>query len=160
MRQIHLKCPYCSTEGYIPVDRVRKFVNPDRVKEPVSLPCGPCAAARANQSLPRLPKNHRFWNWFDRVTRYSLVAKIIVAMMPLTLALVLIGFMTSVTQRLGAYHADEVHLVLMILLFCEGLFLLGLLVNIPYDYSYDTVLNPAFKDLEVNAWHKREIGQL
>lgn len=81
-------------------------------------------------------------------------------MTPVTLALVVIGFVTDVTRRLAAYHTDEVHLILMILFFCEGMFLLGLLVNVPYDYSYDVVLNPAFRDLEVNAWHKREIGQL
>jgi hypothetical protein len=80
-------------------------------------------------------------------------------MIPLTLALVLIGFVTDLTQRLGAYHADEIHLGLMILVFCQGMFLLGLLINVPYDYNYDVILNPAFEDLKENAWHVEEINQ-
>ena len=159
MRQIHLKCPYCLKEGYMPLDRVKRFVNLNRVEEPVSLPCGACAAMRASQPGQGHQKG-RLWNWFDRLTRYSIIAKIVVAMIPLTTILVAIGFVTDVTHRLAAYHADAVHIVLMILLFCECLFLLGLIANIPYDYSYDVALNPAFKDLEANAWHKREIGQL
>jgi hypothetical protein len=159
MRQIHLKCPYCSKEGYVPFDKVRRFINHDQVKEPVSLPCAACAAMHANQPTQRLRKGGRFWNWFDRMTRCCIIAKVVVAMMPMTLALVVIGFMTDVTQRLGAYHADEVHLILMILFFCEDIFLLGLLTNIPYDYSYDVILNPAFEDLKENAWHVEEINQ-
>lgn len=159
MKQVHLKCPYCSKEGYVPLDKVRRFVNHNQVKEPVSLPCGACAAAYTNQSFPIPQRGNHLWNWFDRMTRYSIIAKIVVTMIPVTLALVLIGFVTDLTQTLGAYHADEIHLGLMILVFCQGMFLLGLLVNIPYDYSYDVALNPAFRDLEVNAWHKREINQ-
>jgi hypothetical protein len=113
----------------------------------------------AKQPAQRLQKEGRFWNWFDRMTRYSIIAKVVVAMMPMTLALVVIGFMTDVTQRFGAYHAGEIHLILMILFFCEGIFLLGLLTNIPYDYSYDVILNPAFEDLKENAWHVEEINQ-
>ncbi len=155
MRQIHLKCPYCSTEGYVPVDRVRKFVNPDRVKEPVSLPCGPCAAARVNQSLPQPPKNHRFWNWFDRVTRYSLVAKIIVAMTPMTAAVGAIGYKFNLIEN---YPVTA--FIIAILLFCEGMFLLGLFVDVPCGDDCNVISNPVFRDLEGNAWHKREIGQL
>ena len=160
MGQTRLKCPYCAREEHVPLNKVRRFVNHKQLKEPISLPCGACAVAYANQPLQRPQRGLRLWNWFNRVTRYSLIAKVIVAMTPVTLALVLIGFMTDVAHRLGAYHADEVHLILMILLFCEGMFVLGLLVDIPYDYSYDAILNPAFRDLEVNAWHKREINQL
>jgi len=110
-------------------------------------------------SLDSKERRNRLWMWFDRVTRYSLIPKIIVAMTPVTLALVLVGFLTKITERYGAYHADAVHLILMILLFCEGVFLIGLFLNIPYDYNYDVVANPAFKDLEENAWHEREIDQ-
>ena len=110
-------------------------------------------------NLDMKKRRNRLWMWFDRVTRYSLIPKIIVAMTPVTLALVLVGFMTNVTERYGAYHADAVHLILMILLFCEGVFLVGLFLNIPYDYNYDVIANPAFKDLEENAWHEREINQ-
>lgn len=88
------------------------------------------------------------------MTRYSIIAKIFVAMALVTLIVGAVGY---------KLHLIENHpvtaFIIMILLFCEGIFLLGLLVNIPYDYSYDVVLNPAFRDLEVNAWHKREINQ-
>jgi len=81
------------------------------------------------------------------------------AMTPVTLVLVLVGFMTNVTERYGAYRADTVHLILMILLFCEAMFLLGLFLDIPYTYDSDVVLNPAFRRWKGNAWHKREINQ-
>jgi len=154
MRQIHLKCPYCLKEGYMPLDIVKRFVNLKQVKEPVSLPCGACAAMRANQPGQRQRKGG-LWNWFDRLTRYSIIGKIVVAMIPVTATVGLIGYKMYIIENhpIAAF-------VIAILLFCESLFLLGLLVSIPYDYSYDVALNPAFKDLEANAWHKREIGQL
>ena len=155
MRQIHLKCPYCSKEGYVPLDMVQRFIHLNQVKEPVSLPCGACAALHANQATQRPLKGRRLWNWFDRLTHRSIIAKVIVAMIPVTATICVVGY----TNHLIENH-PVIAFIIAILLFCEGLFLLGLLVNVPYDYGYDVVLNPAFKDLEVNAWHKREIGQL
>lgn len=154
MRRILLKCPYCSKEGYV-FDRVKRFINLNQVKESVSLPCGACATAYTNQSSPRPRRGNRLWNWFDRMTRYSNIAKIVVAMTPLTLMVGAVGYKTKLIE-----NHPVTAFVIAILLFCEGLFLLGLLVNVPWDYSYDIALNPAFRDLEANAWHRREIGQL
>lgn len=89
------------------------------------------------------------------MTRYSNIAKIVVAMTPLTLMVGAVGYKTKLIE-----NHPVTAFVIAILLFCEGLFLLGLLVNVPWDYSYDIALNPAFRDLEANAWHRREIGQL
>lgn len=154
MRQIHLKCPYCLKEGNVPIDKVKRFVNLNRVEEPVSLPCGACAAMRASQPGQGQERS-RLWNWFDRVTRYSIIAKIVVAMIPMTALVGIVGYKMNVIE-----NHPVVAFVIMILLFCEGLFTLGLLIDIPYDYSYDVVLNPAFKRWKGNAWHKREIGHL
>ncbi len=155
MRQVHLRCPYCLTEGYVSFDSVKRFINHRNVKEPIDLPCDACAGRRLNQPLHRPGSRSRLWRWFDRVTRHSLIAKIIVAMTPVTLMVGVIGYKINLIE-----NHPVTAFVIAILLFCEGMFLLGLLVDIPYDYSYDVVLNPAFKDLEANAWHKREIGQL
>jgi hypothetical protein len=138
---------------------MRSLINHNQVKEPVCIPCGACVALYENQSPQRPQSNHRFWSWFDRVTRYSLIPKIIVVLTPMTFLLVLAGFMTNITQRLLGYHAGTIQVILMILLFCEGMFLLGLLVDVPYDYNCNVVTNPAFEDLEENAWHEREINQ-
>ena len=156
MRQIALKCPYCLTEGRVDLDsRMRSLINHNQVKEPVSIPCGACVALYENQLPQRPQRNHRFWNWFDRVTRYSLIPKIVIAMTLVTVVVGAVGYKTKLIE-----NHPVTAFIIMILLFCEGIFLLGLLIDIPYDYSYDVVLNPAFKDLEGNAWHKREIGQL
>ena len=110
-------------------------------------------------SLDSKKRRNRLWMWFDRVTRYSLIPKIIVAMTPVTLTLVVVGFLTNATEKYGAYRADIVLMILTILLFCEGAFLLAFFLAIPYDYNLDVTSNPAFKNLQGNAWHKREIDQ-
>ncbi len=155
MRQVHLRCPYCSTEGYVSYDKVKGFINRSPMNEPIDLPCDACAGRRLNQPPQRPGSRSRLWRWFDRVTRYSLIAKIIVAMIPVTAAVGAVGYKVNLIG-----NHPVIAFVIAILLFCEGLFLLGLLVDIPYDYSYDVILNPAFEDLKENAWHVEEIGQL
>ena len=105
-------------------------------------------------SLDSKKRRNRLWMWFDRVTRYSLIPKIIVAMTLVTVAAALVGYKTNLIE-----NHPVVAFMVAILLFCEGMFFLGLFLNIPYDYNYDVIANPAFKDLEENAWHEREINQ-
>jgi hypothetical protein len=88
------------------------------------------------------------------MTRYSLIAKVIVAMIPVTLTVGAVGYKVHLIE-----NHPVIAFIVMILLFCEGMFLLGLLVNISCDYSCNVVTNPAFDDLEENVWHEREISQ-
>ena len=105
-------------------------------------------------SLDSKKRRNRLWMWFDRVTRYSLIPKIIVAMTLVTVAGAVAGYKTNLIE-----NHPVIAFIVAILLFCEGVFLVSLFLDIPYDYNYDVVANPAFKDLEENAWHEREIDQ-
>lgn len=105
-------------------------------------------------SLDSKKRRNRLWTWFDRVTRYSLIPKIIVAMTLVTVAGAVVGYKTNLIE-----NHPVVAFVVAILLFCEGMFFLSLFLDIPYNYNSDVVLNPAFRRWKGNAWHKREINQ-
>ena len=128
----------------------------NQVKEPIRIPCSGCMAVHEGQSVRASQSRNRLWTWFDRITRYSLIPKIIMAMTLVTAAAAVIGYGTN---SIKIENHPIFGIGVLILLFCEGVFLLGLFLNIPYDYNYDVVANPAFKDFAENAWHEREINQ-
>jgi hypothetical protein len=75
----------------------------------------------------------------------------------MTLVTVVVGAVGCKTNLIENHPVTA--FIIAILLFCEGMFLVGLFVDIPYDYNYGVVANPAFDDLDENAWHKQEINQ-
>ena len=144
MREIRLKCPYCSKEGYVPLDgRVGRFIN--RADH-----CGLYMKTRRN----------RVWIWFDRKTGYRLFPKAMILTFLTTAALLglVVLFIRHNIDMLFSVDLVVVGMVLALIAFGEGIVLLrisgeGSTYRRGTSNEMITITSPFFRHLEGNIWH-------
>ena len=106
---------------------------------------------------------NKVWVWFDSITDFKTLPKIMFVVTIANIVAVVMCLKGSFASYFEGFDSGFVYGALLLLLIVQAIYYLIVFGGKrrqygsgagPYDFNTDIVGNPAFKDLECNAWHK------